>query len=201
LIWYLASTNKDKLKELEEVVNPFGIELKFPLYENISFDVAETGDTLRENALIKAEYLYKIVKKPVISDDTGLFVDYLDGMPGVFSSRFAGEKATYLENRKKLLSLLQGIPFHKRSAKFKTVICLYMDGETHFFEGQTNGFITTEERGDSGFGYDSIFLYPPLGKTFGEIPLYLKNRISHRGKAIKALLDFLEKFHGKSNIF
>jgi len=201
LIWYLASTNRDKLKEFQHILKPYGVELKFPLYENILLDISEAGKTLKENALIKAEHLYKIVKKPVISDDTGLFVDHLDGTPGIFSSRFAGEKSSYLENRKKLLRLLEGVPFHKRSAKFKTVICLYMGNEIQFFEGQIHGFITSEERGDSGFGYDPIFLYPPLGKTFGEIPLHLKNRISHRGKAIGALLDFLKKSHGKGDIF
>lgn len=201
MIWYLASTNRDKLKEFQHILKPYGVELKFPLYENILLDISEAGKTLKENALIKAEHLYKIVKKPVISDDTGLFVDQLDGTPGIFSSRFAGEKSSYLENRKKLLRLLEGVPFHKRSAKFKTVICLYMGNEIQFFEGQIHGFITSEERGDSGFGYDPIFLYPPLGKTFGEIPLHLKNRISHRGKAIGALLDFLKKSHGKGDIF
>ena len=201
MIWYLASTNIDKLKEFQHILKPYEVKLKFPSFENILFDISETGKTLKENALIKAEHLYKIVKKPVISDDTGLFVDHLDGIPGIFSSRFAGEKSSYLENRKKLLRLLEGIPFHKRSAKFKTVICLYMGNEIQFFEGQIHGFITSEERGNSGFGYDPIFLYPSLGKTFGEIPLHLKNRISHRSKAIGALLDFLKKSHGKGDIF
>ena len=147
MIWYLASTNRDKLKEFQHILKPYGVELKFPLYENILFDISEAGKTLRGNSLIKAEYLYKIVKKPVISDDTGLFVDQLDGTPGIFSSRFAGEKSSYLENRKKLLRLLEGVPFHKRAAKFKTVICLYMGNEIQFFEGHVHGFITSEERG------------------------------------------------------
>ncbi len=127
-----------------------------------------------------------------IAEDTGLCVDALAGMPGVFSSRFAGTGATYRDNRQKLLSLLEGVPFAERRAFFATVACLTADGRSFAFaEGRVEGFITTEERGHGGFGYDPVFLYPQMGKTFAELPPEVKNAISHRARAFMAARDIL----------
>jgi len=186
---YIASTNPHKIKELNLLFSQYTIEIlsaPIPIPEDV-----ENAFTLEENAFKKANFLFEKGYAPVISDDTGLFLPYLDGIPGVFSSRFSGEKKNYDENRKKLLEIVKAIPFEKRKAYFKTVICFIdYDGKPYFFTGTVEGFIVTCERGDNKFGYDPIFLYPPLGKTFGEIDIKTKNEISHRGKALKAFLNF-----------
>lgn len=190
--FFFASKNLDKLREIQQFLSALQIHvvpvaISFP--QNL-----ETGETLEENAYIKAKYLYEQGYAPVLADDTGLFLPYLGGIPGVHSSRFAGQFATYEENRTKLLNLVRNLSFPLRFAFFKTVICLITSsGSTYFFSGIVDGFIVDELRGDYTFGYDPLFLYPQLGKTFGELPLTLKNRISHRGKALSELILFLRK--------
>ena len=187
---FIASGNPDKLREISVFFH--NTNLKFhpsplPLPKDI-----EIGYTLEENSYLKAKYLFDRGFSPVISDDTGLFLPHLGGIPGIFSSRFAGTGATYNDNRKKLLNIVRLHPFHLRIAYFKTVICyINSKGDVHFFEGKVEGFILDEERGSNLFGYDPIFLYPPLGCTFGELPIDLKNTISHRGKALLELKNFL----------
>ncbi|MGB9825010.1 MAG: RdgB/HAM1 family non-canonical purine NTP pyrophosphatase [Candidatus Hydrothermia bacterium] len=187
---YIASGNQDKILEISTFFHSINIQFfssPLPLPKEI-----ETGYTLEENSYLKAKYLYDHGFCPVISDDTGLFLPYLGGIPGIYSSRFAGPSATYEDNRKKLLNTVRFLPFHLRIAYFKTVICyINSEGGVYFFEGKVEGFILDEERGSNLFGYDPIFLYPPLGRTFGELPINLKNSISHRGKALLELKNFL----------
>ncbi len=188
---YLASNNPDKRKEIVKILRPHGIIL--PEEEGIKFHAEETGKTLKENALIKARALYELVHKPVISDDTGLMCDFLDGAPGIYSARFAGENATYKDNRRKLIELAKNVPPEKRTASFVTVAVLMLDEKNIlFFEGKVDGIILTEERGTSGFGYDPIFYYPALGMTFAEMPIEVKNQISHRYRAFSKLKKYLD---------
>ena len=160
----IASRNKDKLQEIKRILSPLEVEflslLDFPDFGEIE----EEGITFVENALLKAKSVFKTFGFPTIADDSGLVVDALYGMPGVFSSRFAGEKAAYSDNRKKLLELLKGVPFYKRRAKF-VCVAVFIDSYSKFVieTGEVEGFITQYERGEGGFGYDPVFLYPPLG--------------------------------------
>ncbi len=189
----LATHNPDKIREIKDLLHGLPLrlhhadELRLPSPE-------ETGLTLQENAILKAVHAARISGMPSVADDTGLMVDALGGMPGVFSARFAGPDATYADNRRKLLEHLSGI--QHRNARFLTCVALvYPDGTTRVFWGKVEGWITQKERGTSGFGYDPVFLYPPMGVTFGELPLWVKNRISHRFRAFSLLRHHLEA-HG-----
>jgi XTP/dITP diphosphohydrolase len=184
----VATHNPDKLQEILDILRPLPLRIISAGALGLSPPV-EDGFTLQENACIKARITSEQTGLPNIADDTGLMVDALGGMPGVFSSRFAGPNATYAENRKKLLDLLSGSL--QRNARFMTCIALWIPGQSpRIFIGKVEGWITREERGSGGFGYDPIFLYPPLGATFSELPIWVKNRISHRARALHALLDF-----------
>ncbi len=188
----LASHNRDKKREVASILSDFEI---IDLHDmGLDTSIPETGLTLKENALIKASFAYEKFNTLTIADDTGLVVWNLMGMPGVFSSRFAGEKATYKDNRKKLLKLLEDTDPSKRRASFFTVVTVFVNPEKVFYvQGRVDGIITHEERGLNGFGYDSVFLYPPLGRTFGEIPDFVKNRISHRARAFKKVKRILKE--------
>jgi len=157
------------------------------------FDVVEDGVTLEENAFKKAEELHKLVNGIVLADDTGLFVDALNGDPGVYSARYAGEPASDKNNRLMLLENLKGIPMDKRTAYFKTVIAVvFEDGNKMIAEGRVEGKIAFEERGQNGFGYDSLFIVSDTGKTFAEMSEEEKNSISHRARALINLKEKLE---------
>lgn len=189
-IIFLASGNPHKIEELKQILNPMGIKLKstldFPRVEKVEEDRPD----LEGNALKKARHWYEKTGLPSLSDDTGLEVDALDGAPGVYSARYAGEKASYEENTQKLLQELNGQS--DRSAQFRTVIAFIdQSGEEHFFEGVCRGNILTEKRGEKGFGYDPVFVPEGYNKTFAEISSEEKNKISHRGKAVMAFLAFL----------
>jgi len=187
----IATKNPDKFREISELLEGLSIEflslLDFPQIPGAD----EKGLTLIENSREKALYAFKKTGIPSVADDTGLVVDALHGMPGVFSARFAGENATYRDNREKLLKLMEGVT--DRRARFVTVVTLVKnEDEIYSFEGEVEGFIATEERGNQGFGYDSIFLYPQFGLTFAEIPIEIKNKISHRARAFREFRRFLE---------
>jgi len=187
----LSTGNQDKLREISEIIFFPGLEL-LSLRDFGASGPEESGLTLAQNARIKAEYGFQLSGLPTLAEDTGLFVEALGGMPGVFSSRFAGPRATYRDNRQKLLSLLEGVPFARRRAWFVTVACLTTDGRSFSFtEGRVEGFITTKEQGRAGFGYDPVFLYPPMGRTFAELPPDVKNAVSHRGKALRMARELL----------
>ena len=153
------------------------------------YEIWETGDTLDENALLKARYVKERYGYDCFADDTGLEVDALDGAPGVYSSRYAGPSCNSEDNMKKLLSALQGID--NRAAQFRTVIALLIDGKEHLFEGVIRGTIDRDKRGDNGFGYDPIFMPEGYDQTFAEVDSSIKNRVSHRALAMAKLFDSL----------
>lgn len=185
-----ATNNAHKLDEVKNYLqNRFDIlSLK-----DIGFDrdIAEPFDTLNQNAQIKSQTIFNKYSMDCFSDDTGLEVDALGGAPGVVSARYAGPQATFDDNVNKLLQELKNKS--NRKAKFKTVICLILNKKEYYFEGEVRGTITKQRRGVQGFGYDPIFLPNGYQTTFAEMSLDIKNRISHRAKAVKKLVDFLEK--------
>ncbi|GLU44444.1 non-canonical purine NTP diphosphatase [Allomuricauda sp. NBRC 101325] len=186
-----ATHNDHKLKEVQQLL-PASIQL-LSLKDIECFDeIPETGDTLEENAKIKADYVTHTYGLNCFSDDTGLLVDALHGAPGVFSARYAGDQKNAKDNMQKLLSELEGR--NNRNAHFKTMVHLNLNGESYAFEGIVEGIITKEEQGNGGFGYDPIFRPNGYEKTFGELPSETKNAISHRGRAIEKLVDFLKKY-------
>ena len=156
-------------------------------------DIPEPGDTLKENAFIKAETVHRLTGLPALADDTGLEVDALNGSPGVHSARYAGAGATFEDNCRKVLAELEGLPMVKRSARFRTVIAFVTAQEKEWTEGVAEGVVLDQKQGDGGFGFDPIFYYPPLKKTFAELEKTEKNSISHRGKALRNFLEFFEK--------
>ena len=153
-------------------------------------EIPETADSLMGNAFQKAEYIHKKYNVNCFSDDTGLEIEALGGRPGVYSARYAGENCSFQDNVRKVMSELQGI--ENRNACFKTVVALILDNQTHYFEGRVDGEIITEERGAAGFGYDPIFRPLGFNQTFAEMSEADKNAISHRGRAMQKLMDFLK---------
>lgn len=190
----LASTNVHKIRELREMCRKLkNIEFlslrDFPSY----VQVEETGETLEENALLKAVDAARSLNKWVIAEDSGLFVPTLNGSPGVYSARYASVNATDLENRQKLLRELSGLDEYKRAAYFECCIVLASpEGVVKTVVGRCEGYIGTEERGRNGFGYDSIFIKNDYNKTFAELEESVKNQVSHRMKAFQKLLPTLE---------
>ena len=193
-----ASNNINKLEQVkllldnDKVVMPKDVGVE-------NFDVVEDGLTLEANAYKKAHELYKITKQKVFSDDTGLFVEALDGRPGIYAHRYAGEDATDKDNRDKMLEELKDS--NNRKAYFKTVICFIDDdGKDYYFEGKLEGEISRKELGDGGFGYDKIFYVEEYGKSLGQMEIDFKNQISHRGIATKEFKKFLdEKYENPNN--
>lgn len=188
-----ASHNENKVKEMNAIM-PDGITIIGLKDLGITEDIEETGNTLEENSKIKASYIFDKHKMPVFADDSGLLVTALDGEPGVYSARFAGPERNDNKNMDLLLDKL--IHHSDRSAEFQTVITyIEQDGSMKQFKGIIEGQITPSKRGENGFGYDPIFL--PLGqnKTFAELPNQVKNKISHRAKAVQKLLEHLHQHH------
>lgn len=183
-----ASNNAHKLEEVRSKLPAHFkvLSLKEVLGE---VDIPETGTTLDANAAIKARYVFERTGKNCFADDTGLEIAALNGEPGVYSARYAGEDCSFQDNMNKVLRNLEGA--EDRTAKFRTVICLILDGEEHFFEGQVDGQMLTEEHGDEGFGYDPIFRPSGFKESFAQMSLAQKNEISHRGRAVQKLVDFL----------
>ncbi|MBQ9279849.1 MAG: RdgB/HAM1 family non-canonical purine NTP pyrophosphatase [Clostridia bacterium] len=188
----LASNNQNKLREIKEKLDAFGIQVLSQQEVGCNFEVEETGTTFMENAELKADAIHKVTSKPVIADDSGLEVDFLEGKPGVYSHRFAGENATDEDRIHKILELLDGVPEDKRTARFKCSIC-YIDekNEKHFFTGIAEGKIGFEPKGSNGFGFDPIFIYE--GKAFAELTSEEKGQVSHRGRAISLFVDYLNQ--------
>ncbi|HNV92329.1 MAG TPA: RdgB/HAM1 family non-canonical purine NTP pyrophosphatase [Candidatus Cloacimonas sp.] len=186
----VATHNPDKLKELQELLNNLKVQLHF-LDELPQFlPSEENGKTIYENAMQKALEAAKYSGLLTLADDTGLFIEELNGAPGILSARFAGNSCSYSDNRKKVLNLLQGV--ENRKAYFETVVALALpDGIVAVLGGKLEGEITTEELGDNGFGYDSIFAVGD--KTYAEMDSEQKNKISHRALAMKAIIPILEK--------
>ncbi len=185
-----ATNNKHKVREISDL-----LDKNFTLLSladlNITEEIPEEAETLEENALFKARYVHEKTGLNVFADDTGLEVSALGGAPGVYSARYAGEGRSFDDNIEKLLREMQNAT--DRSARFRTVIALILNGTEYLFEGTVEGEIIRERRGDDGFGYDPVFLAAGYDRTFAEIPLGEKNRISHRAKAVRHLLEFLDK--------
>ena len=192
----IATHNSDKEKELRSVLDDCPVEvMSLEQFPEIG-DIEETGSTLYENAKLKADTVNRITNLPCLGDDTGLEVDALNGAPGVYSSRYAGENVSYEDNVTKLLSELRSTPSEKRTARFRTII-FYTDGERELYtQGEIQGIITKSPRGANGFGYDPVFYIPELKKTMAELTSAEKNKLSHRGQAMrkfrKLLLDFIQ---------
>lgn len=215
----LATGNPGKVREFEEIFKELliatpGIKNNLKLLSPNDFpdmkdrfnDISESGSSFKENALIKARAVQDITGRITMADDSGLVVDALKGAPGIYSKRYAGPDAIDEDNIEKLLTELENIPEDERSAHFVAVIVLVNPGvppgeagREVTVEGRCSGVIIDTMRGESGFGYDPIFFYPPLGKTFSEITAKEKNKISHRRKAIEGLFDLLPEFLVQEN--
>ena len=195
----IATSNAKKLKELQELLSGLPIQcLGLCDFPDV-VEVEETGLTFEENAQIKALGYAGQTGVLTLGEDSGICCDALKGAPGVFSARFCGESKNDDENNKKLLESLRNVPDEKRTAYYESAIALAESGRLiGVVRGQVHGWITCELRGDGGFGYDPLFFYPPFQKTFGEVPIEMKHRVSHRSQALgkfRALLeDYLKGF-------
>ncbi len=187
----LASRNEHKIEELRATLERLGIELDSALDFPQLKEVEEDKPTLEGNAVKKARYVYESTSLPALADDTGLEVDALDGRPGFFSARYAGEKASYQENTDKLLEELAGVSNEDRGAQFRTVVAFVSDDGIFTFEGICRGEILAKPRGEKGFGYDPVFRPEGYQQTFAELDSGEKNRISHRGRAIQKFYEWL----------
>ena len=186
-----ATGNLGKLREASEILGA-GFELVSLADVGITEDIPETGETLRENSLQKAQYVLEHCGCDCFADDTGLEVDALGGAPGVYTARYAGDDKDFNKNMDKVLQELQGLEGEARRARFKSVITLMLDGEPHFFEGTLEGVIADEKSGNGGFGYDPIFIADEFpGQTLADISEDQKNDISHRAKALRAMAQWL----------
>ncbi|MHC0445549.1 non-canonical purine NTP diphosphatase [Flavobacterium sp. 3-218] len=183
-----ASNNKNKIAEIQSML-PESIKILSLEDINCLEDIPETADTIEGNAILKADYVTQKYGYDCFADDTGLEVNALNGEPGVYSARYAGEQKNADDNMNKLLEALKNV--ENRSAQFKTVITLNLKGQQYLFTGIAKGNITHEKTGTNGFGYDPIFKPENFNETFAELPLETKNTIGHRGKAVKQLIDFL----------
>lgn len=196
----IASNNNHKITEIKNICKNFNYEIRSLKDENIFIDVEEDGNTIEENSFKKANEIYKFLKQRgeskflVLSDDSGLMVDYLNGAPGVYSKRFSGENSTDEDNLIKVLTLLKEAKENERNAKMITVLTLINEnGEWKQFLGEVHGEILREKRGENGFGYDPIFYIKEKNKSFGEISDEEKNSISHRYNALLKLQEYLKE--------
>lgn len=188
----VATGNRGKLREIREILE--GTEVLGLHDLALDVEIVEDGDTFTANAQKKAETICKLMHLPVLADDSGLEVDALDGRPGVYSARFAGEHASDADNIAKLLRELDAVPQERRGARFVCVMCLAMpDGSLHTTRGEVKGEILRETHGENGFGYDPLFYVKEYNKTFAELSAEEKNAISHRGKALLRMKEVLEK--------
>lgn len=165
------------------------VEIKSLDEMGLSGEIPETSDTLQGNALQKAQWVWERTRLDCFADDTGLEVEALNGAPGVYSARYAGEGCSFDDNIDKLLGAMEGMT--NRRADFRTVICLLEGGVPRYFEGRVEGMILTERYGEGGFGYDPVFMPDRFAVSFAEMPLEVKNKISHRGLAVSKLVDYL----------
>ena len=192
----LASHNKGKIAEMQAVLGELGIEVVMPGDLGITVDVEETGTTFDENAMLKAKAICAASGLPAIADDSGLCVDALNGGPGVYSARYGGEGLDDKGRYQLLLSSMRGQP--TRAAHFTcSIACAFPNGDTLTAEGRCDGTIAFAPMGEGGFGYDPVFFYPPLAKTFGQLTAEEKSAISHRGKALKDFSAKLATYLGK----
>ena len=189
----LATHNPDKKKEIMIALRELGVNiLSLDNFPEIG-EIEETGSTLLENSLIKARTVSAVTGKPAIADDTGLEVDALNGAPGIYSARYAGINVSYEDNIRKLLSEMSSFDMGSRTARFRTVVSFHSSNEELWTEGVIEGSITMNAIGKGGFGYDPVFRVRKTGKTFAEMTIQEKNRISHRGLALEKMCQLLKE--------
>jgi XTP/dITP diphosphohydrolase len=183
-----ATNNIHKLREVQEII---GNSFKVLSLKDVSIDqdIPETSDTIEGNARQKSHFIHDLIGMDCFADDTGLFIDALGGRPGVYSARYAGEDCSFEDNIRKVLREMEGL--ENRKAEFRCSICLILDGKEHMFEGHVGGVILSENRGSGGFGYDPVFVPDGQTQTFSEMPPYLKNGLSHRGRAVWKMMKFV----------
>lgn len=188
-----ATKNQNKMKEIREILADRDYEILSMEEAGISLDIVEDGTTFEENALIKAKAIRDLVKDAIVlADDSGLAIDYLNGAPGIYSSRFEGEDTPYSVKNQILLDKLSGVPEEKRTARFVcAVAAAFPDGTDQVVRGTIEGIIGYEPAGENGFGYDPIFYVPEFGCTTAQMPAEQKNSISHRGKALRMIREYL----------
>lgn len=186
-----ASNNQHKIQEVSAILKPLGFNVFGLAQAGIHDEIPETADTIEGNALQKAKYIFEHYDFDCFADDTGLEVEALNNAPGVYSARYAGDHKSDKDNIEKLLAQMQGI--ENRNARFKTVIALIFNEKEYLFEGIINGKITSQKRGNNGFGYDPVFIPNGFDKTFAEMTPAEKNSISHRALAVKKMADFLSQ--------
>ncbi len=191
----VATHNRDKFVELKKELEDLPLELTAAFEFPGVPDVIEDGKSLEENSLKKAKEISAFTGLPTLADDTGLFVEALDGQPGIYAARFAGEKCTYQDNVRKLLEVMKDVPTPKRQAAFRTIITLYFPGQSpRVFEGRVEGLITPTAQGERTFGYDPVFQPEGVEKVFAEMTLEEKNVLSHRGRAVQKAKVFLSQW-------
>lgn len=197
----LATTNQGKVREYRHLLKDLPFELVTPAEEGVELAVPEDHPTYEGNARLKAIAYAKASQLITLADDSGIEVDCLGGEPGVRSARAAGENATDNDRIEYLLARLKDVPCEKRTARFKCVIAIATpQGETELCFGECHGLIAFEPRGTNGFGYDPIFYFPELGKTMAELPLDLKNQVSHRARAARQAYRILQRLAGKKQL-
>jgi XTP/dITP diphosphohydrolase len=188
-----ATKNKGKIKEINMIMKDTNYEIISMEEAGINVDIIEDGETFEENAVIKAKKVMEFCKCIVMADDSGLEVDYLDKAPGIYSARFGGENTPYSIKNKMIIDKLKGVKEEERTARFVCVIAtVFPDGKVLTTKGTIEGIIIDEERGNNGFGYDPIFYVPEYSCTTGEMDKELKNKISHRGKALTNMKEMME---------
>ncbi len=187
-----ATGNEGKMREIREILSDLGVEILSLKDAGIHADIVEDGKSFEENAVIKAKAVCELTQEVVLADDSGLEIDYLNGEPGIYSARYMGEDTSYRIKNQNLIDRLEGVPDEKRTARFVCVIAAaYPDGTVKTARGAMEGIIGYEERGENGFGYDPIFFLPEYGCTSAELSMEEKNKISHRGKALRAIKEVL----------
>ena len=187
-----ATGNEGKMREIREILSDLGLEILSLKEAGIHADIVEDGKSFEENAVIKAKTICELTHEVVLADDSGLEIDYLNGEPGIYSARYMGEDTSYRIKNQNLIDRLEGVPDEKRTARFVCVIAAaYPDGTVKTARGTMEGIIGYEERGENGFGYDPIFFLPEYGCSSAELSMEEKNKISHRGKALRAIKEVL----------
>ena len=190
----LATNNKSKVKEISEMMSGSDITFESLADAGINVEVEETGTTFEENALLKAREICKLSGKPTISDDSGLEIDALDGAPGIYSSRFMGEDTSYDIKNNALIEKLENVADPDRTARFRCCMALVLpDGREFVTEGAMEGIIAREPKGINGFGYDPILFIPEHNRTSAELSSEEKNNISHRGEALRKMIEVIKK--------
>ncbi len=197
-----ATGNQDKMKEIRMILSDLGMPVYSMKEVGVEMDIVEDGTSFEENAEIKARAVARVLKDDIIlADDSGLEIDYLDKAPGIYSARFAGEDTSYDVKNRIFLDRLEGVPEEERTARFVcAVAAVFPDGSARTVRGTIEGRIAHEILGENGFGYDPIFYVPEYGCTTGEMSVELKNELSHRGKALRAMRKILEEKYGKETL-